>query len=352
LIQKKNTLPAKTIQGVLDAQLKTASYDCILVAMAYVSIAGVRTLLDSFSSRQVMRSRWLVGLDDYVTQPGAIELLLKLDRSQVRVASLKASSLRFHPKVCRFHSSSGTGTELLMVGSANLTSSALAGNSESVVFLEGNNRADKSMFKHIWTELWSQGHVPSPKELADYKKKYDALKNDRKMSKALSGRQGKPKRSKSETILESDNAEIDPSQASTCWIECGFITAMGRELEFKAEQGLFFGLEPSGEKDRRFRFHVSNGQFVKLRMKYQQNHMWRLQMNNEVPEVKTGLRPTNSAGKLGRSNKVAVFTRTADKNTFNLRFLDLGSRQFSNLKNKSKLFGTMGRTAARYYGWC
>ncbi len=352
VIQKPGAPSAATIQGALEARLQAQPHDTVSVAMAYVSIAGVRILLDAFSGRPISRSQWLVGLDDAVSQPGALDLLMTLGGAEVRVSSLRNASLRFHPKVCRFQHSSGRGKELLMVGSANLTSSALAGNAEAVVFIEGQNRADKDQFSRIWGDLWSQGHRPTADALASYKERYEAAKKARERSRGRAAIRGRRARAKTAPILAGDGAELDPSYASTCWIECGSVTAMGRELEFKAEQGLFFGLQPAGGAPKAFRFRTSDGSIVSLRMKYQQNHMWRLQMNNGVPEVRRGLRPTGPDGKLGRSEHVAVFTRTNDQDLFDIRFTKLRSRTFADLKKQSSRLGTVGWTTARSYGWC
>lgn len=352
VIQKADAPSAGTIQGALEARLQAQPHDSVSVAMAYVSIAGVRILLNAFSGRPITQSQWLVGLDDAVSQPGAVDLLKTLGGAEVRVASLARASIRFHPKVCRFQYSSGRGKELLMVGSANLTSSALAGNAEAVVFIEAQTRADKDQFSRIWADLWSQGHEPTTEELASYKERYEAAKKAREQSRARDVIRGPRPRVRTGEILVSDGAEIDPSGASTCWIECGFNTGKGRELEFKAEQGLFFDLQPAGGTPKTFRFRTSNGSIVSLRMKYQQNHMWRLQMSNDVPEVMRGLRPTGPDGKLGRSEEVAVLTRTDDHDLFDIRFTKLRSRRFADLKKRSSRLGTLGRTTARSYGWC
>lgn len=352
VIQKADAPPAGTIQGALEARLQAQPHDTISVAMAYVSIAGVRMLLDAFSGRPIGQSQWLVGLDDAISQPGALDLLMKLDGAAVRVSSSEDARFRFHPKVCRFQHSSGRGKELLMVGSANLTSSALAGNAEAVVFIEGETRADKDQFSRIWADLWSQGHQPTADELASYMERYEAAKKARERSRRSPAIKGRRVPATTKPILAGDGAELDPSRARTCWIECGSVTAMGRELEFKAEQGLFFGLQPAGGAPKTFRFRVSDGSIVDLRMKYQRNHMWRLQMNNGVPEVKEGLRPTGPDGKLGRSEQVAVFTRTDDHDLFDIRFAKLRSRSFADLKRQSSRLGTVGRTTARSYGWC
>lgn len=154
-------------------------------------------------------------------------------------------------------------------------------------------------------------------------------------------------------VLASDIAQLDPSLAKTCWIEGGYITAMGRELEFKAEQGLFFGLSSSGvDSPQTFNFRLASGAEMPLRMKYQGNHMWRLQLNSKIPEVQRGLRPRQADGSLGRSPYVAVFRKTSRRNTFELEFIKLESKGFKELLLQSTSTGTVGHTSARQYGWC
>lgn len=79
--------------------------------------------------------------------------------------------------------------------------------------------------------------------------------------------------------------------------------------------------------------------------------MWRLQMNNEVPEVARGLRPRDKrTGKLGRSPYVAVFDRGDDRRTYFLRFIRDDSAEYSELRRRS--VKSSGRTSSRRYGWC
>jgi len=321
--------------------------------MAYVSVAGVRALLQALDNRRLSNSSWLVGLDDALTQPAAIRLLMGLQSSRLRVGTLASSVLRFHPKVLYFETSQDSKRALLMVGSANLTSAALGGNAEAVVFLQTESLADSRFCSRVWRELWSQGHSPTEDEIKRYERLYrKASRWRRRLTKRLGGHGLEQSPGGSRVVLADDEADLDPSQATTCWIECGYITAMGRELEFKAEQGLFFGLAPAGAPPQLFRFRTSEGSVVTLRMKYQQNHMWRLQMNNDVPEVRRGLRPRLPDGSLGRSHDVAVFTRASNPDLLDLRFVKLNSKAFRQLKKKSSRFGTIGHTAARSYGWC
>lgn len=248
-------------------------------------------------------------------------------------------------------SSSASDKGVMMVGSANLTRCALEGNAESVVFLHAESPADVQELIARWNDIWSLGRSITADELRLYASRYIKNKAIRKKLVRAPRAKKPSKPRKVKQVLVSDKAELDPSLANTCWIECGYITAMGREIELKAEQGLFFGLNPRGEKPRRFDFRLSNGKITQLRLKFQGNAMWRLQLTTEVPEVARGLRPRMADGKLGRSPWAAIVERSKKKGQFTLRFVKLRSREYRDLKRRSQAVGTVGRTSAREYGW-
>lgn len=350
LTQRPTTPKEHTIQAFLKEKINKEQFDCAKVAVAYATVSGVRALLATFKAHGLTRSFWLLGLDDAITQPGAIDLLLSLDSAEVRVASHEDTNFRFHPKFFAFAHTRKSKKLLSLVGSANLTASALCGNAEAVAVLESQNENDRNSVEEAWCGLWDQGHNPNKKELEEYKNRYNKSADAHK--KIIKIKQKKKFVKRSKEVLASDSAEIDPSMANICWIECGYITAMGRELEFKAEQGLFFGLNPSGGEPKKISIRTSGGTPLELTMKYQGNHMWRLQMNNDVPEVKVGLRPKMKNGKLGRSPYVAVFTRNPAEGAIDLKFIDLKGKKFADLKAQTLKSGTLGKTPAREYGWC
>ncbi|MFG0305764.1 MAG: phospholipase D-like domain-containing protein [Phycisphaerales bacterium JB040] len=348
LIQKDSAL-AESVKALIQTYSKSIRPARIDVAMAYVTVAGVREAL-SFLPDTPEQSRWVFGLDDGVTQPGAIDLCTSWAHASVRVAALADTNRRFHPKVLYLHTQT-PAEAFMMIGSANLTKRALCGNAESVVVLRAENAEDRRELDRLWNEAWGLGHAATDRELEDYRAEYEAASRSRRRLRRRRGNTPAPTSRRTTVVLESDAAEIDPSQADTCWIECGNVTAMGRELEFKAEQGLFFGLDPHGEPPRTLQFIVSDGTQIDLRLKYQENHMWRLQLTREVPEVLRGLRPRNADGSLGRSPWVAVFERTDIRTTFIIRFVRLNSREHLRLRRLSHEHGTCGSTTAREYGW-
>ena len=311
LIQSPNGARQDSLQAAVAACVDAGEFDCARIAVAYATISGARSLLAAFDNCGLQESQWLLGLDDSLTQPGAIKLLRSLPHSTVRIASFEASRRRFHPKFYAFARAGKPRVLSTMIGSANLTAAAFHGNGESAVLLDCTSRQDRDAVNAAWDRLWAQGRKPTAEALRAYAKMYKRRRGlHRKLDELANP---KPPPDAAVTVLASDEADVDPSVATTCWIECGNVTAMGRELEFKGEQGLFFGLDPRGGEPRVITFRTSDRSKVDLRMKYQGNHMWRLQMNNDVPEVRAGLRPMGKDGKLGRSPYVAVFERIPRK---------------------------------------
>ncbi len=348
---QKNADKEASVKSLLADYIGERHYSHVYAAMAYVTIAGIRDVLDLIETPPEP-TRWVIGLDDAVTQPGAIELCISFPQSQVRVASFEHEHRRFHPKILYFSNGPNSPLAFMMLGSPNLTKKALSENVESVVILHSETTQDKVELDNIWHAAWSFGRKLATGELTEYKQKYYISNKLRKRS--FKERVKKPRRSRTRNVrlvLEDDYAEVDPTTASTCWIECGNVTLMGRELEFKAEQGLFFGLNPHGEAPKYFSYIVSDGSVIQMRMKYQGNHMWRLQMTKDVPEVAKGLRPVRSDGKLGRSPWVAVFKRTEWKDTYTLIFVRLHNKEHRKLRRQSINTGTHGKTTAREYGW-
>lgn len=318
------------------------------IAAAYATVSGVREVLDTVSTTRSAKMEFIIGLDDYITQPGALRLLKSVPRSNLRVASLSRKGSRFHPKAYYLQSERGSKYDLSIVGSSNLSHAALNTNCEVNSCAVGDDQRAKQFFG-TWDQVWRVGEDLADEALQKYEETYEKARRLRSVLERVVGK------SELETdrrvALKSDETQTDPGLANTCWIEGGYITLMGRELEFKAEQALFFALSPQGAEDKYFDFVTSDGNVARLRMKYQENHMWRLKLNDEVPEVRRGLRPRLQDGSLGRSPYVAVFRRSDAPDRYDLRFVELGSKEFKRLRRESELQGAIGRTSAREYGW-
>lgn len=70
LIQEPDGEEEDTFKGVLKSWSAESHYDRIYAAMAYVSVAGVREILDDVMEGRSTHSKWVIGLDDAITQPG------------------------------------------------------------------------------------------------------------------------------------------------------------------------------------------------------------------------------------------------------------------------------------------
>ena len=316
--------------------------------MAYSTVAGVTRLYDVvYSSNPDVCFRWLLGIDDYVTSPGAVEFCSLKSRSDVRIYESTPRTTRFHPKIYLFEEANRTGEAVLIVGSANLTKAALERNCEAYAIVRASSKPEAEELTSSYNRLWKLGKEPIDKLMAQYAARYQRHQRNRSFL-----RQDNVRRSvRSYEVLEHDAAEKSPEASNICWIEVGKNTAMGRELEFKAEQARFFGLNPQGGKPEHRDFLVSNGEVVSLRLKYQGNSMWRLQLINKVPEVDTGLRPKNKSGQLERSPYVAIFKRIDGNKRFELHFQRVSSSIYRRIRSQSEKIGTLGKTTAREYGW-
>jgi hypothetical protein len=337
-----------TVSSILKGWVTQQKCSGLWIAAAYATVSGVREILDTLGVDQPVQMKFIIGLDDYITQPGALELLKSIPGSKLRVASLSGKGSRFHPKAYYLKSERGSEYDLSVVGSSNLSHAALNTNCEINSCAIGDSDRSAQFFE-LWDGVWRVGEEISDDTLEKYARIYAKARRFRSAINHLTGQdQPDPKR---KVALKSDETQVDPGMANTCWIEGGYITLMGRELEFKAEQALFFGLPPQGADNKYFQFVTSAGNVVQLRMKYQGNLMWRLQLNDEVPEVRKGLRPRLEDGTLGRSPFVAVFSRTNAADRYDLQFVELDSKAFRRLRRQSELEGAIGRTSAREYGW-
>lgn len=165
IVQRPKMPIGQSIIGRISSWPRIRECAELRIAVAYATVSGVRALLAALSRAQLQRTYWLIGLDDAISQPGAIDLILGIDGSELRVAGYQAKSQRFHPKVFQFLFEPHTTPHVSFVGSANLTSSALQENGEAVVALEREGKDDDVTLERLWLELWKQGQVPTLNEL-------------------------------------------------------------------------------------------------------------------------------------------------------------------------------------------
>lgn len=169
---------ALSLAAALKPHALTGLYDRLDVAVAYATDPGVRALrviLEAWPPA----SRWIVGLDDAITQPAAISRLQGLPGADLRIAKLTPVR-RFHPKLYHLWSSADPTRSVLLAGSANMTEHGLHKNAEIGVLLEAESEAESLKAHAAFAALWDLGHAPTAAEIQAYQELYDVAAAARK----------------------------------------------------------------------------------------------------------------------------------------------------------------------------
>ncbi|GGK97267.1 hypothetical protein GCM10007382_16920 [Salinibacterium xinjiangense] len=186
------------LDAIAHASKESGDYEHVDIAVAYASTKGVRLLKERLSSGAWTAStkRFLVSIDFGFTQPNALKALSELDNSEVRIpnarAVLDSSVLRppsaFHAKIFMFGGEEWKDLRALIVGSANVTASALSTGAEVVTKQIWRNNSSRTV---AWEHLkrakpvvdWFEDTWDSADLLADvldeYRQRYRALPKPR-----------------------------------------------------------------------------------------------------------------------------------------------------------------------------
>ena len=310
---------------------------------AYATVSGMHSLLRATKIiENKCELRWLIGLDDFLTQPDVLRRCKQMQKSSIRIASRRKEGSLFHPKV--YVRTGAALPSACLVGSSNMTFRGLNKNIEASAFISEVAGRTASGISSLVSDLWGSGKDITDDEIEGYDKLFEKRRVTQSHEDVDSPEEVK-------AILESDKSLLSPQNATVCWIELGYNTARGREIEIKQEQAMFFHLpiNPPPQMHRDFVFIVSSGRQVSLTLKFQENEMWRIQINRDVPECGS-LRLKQRDGTLKRSPYAAVMKRES-QGKYTIRFMELSSKEFSEIKETSKSIGAFGRTTARCYGW-
>lgn len=155
----------------------------IRAAFAYATYRGI----DEFLKAVRKSGNWdetskfiLTGVHNAITEPSALEVLRKLERTEVRAfipgrrltsGSFSAKPV-FHPKVLAL--TSGEALQAIQAGSANLSAAAIgteAGNYELATYAGSSKAAEldpDSRFLGWWTEVWDASRVVDRRFIRKY----------------------------------------------------------------------------------------------------------------------------------------------------------------------------------------
>ena len=342
-------------EHVLSDAWASAAPQQLRVAVAFASEAGARTLRSLCPARafDAVPKRWLVGVENGLTQPEALAYLAELHGSEVRVPhgdkSLETGGLRaptfFHPKVYVFD---GDGTHTIVSTSANLTEGGLIRNTEQFMCWSGTqDEPTATSLDEWWEATWDKATIVTPEFISAYEKVRPRLQPP--ANAPASAPPPAP-------ICETEPAPSDLKSADSMWIEAIRSPEGGsrNQLELILTGYHFFypdELDPPRDVGRQLTFldpagdlfdnpdrivHYNGPPFMP-----KGNAVWRVRL------------PTQHEGLSGyQDGGVAIrFTRTDVKDRYRIEIAELGSPEAEGWKTASRKIATAPTHPPRNMGW-
>lgn len=336
----------------LNAALKAAcsglSLDRLDVAVAYATLQGVKALAMAIDGIPP-KSRWVIGLDDGISQPKAIEYLMNTTGAIVRLAKLSPSR-RFHPKLYSMWSSNSPDKCVSAIGSGNMTLNGLRKNGETAVLLSAENKSEADKLKGQWESMWKLGTDATDSSLAEYQIIYDAVKKYRKNIIDIGVSPPEPEPDAPVEQLASYNG--DPASAQIAWLEAGTPSAGGRDLEFPKAMMPFFRLS-TGQENRTIKTSSGAG-FVLTFTERLDNQMWRLLFSSASLQSAIGRDTMRPSSGQNRSDLIVIFHKIVGTKNLRVDFAKIGSSEHIHLQNQSKSVKGLFKTrnpGGREYGF-
>ena len=250
-----------TIRAICD-RIKSMDIEAIDIAVAYITTSGLREFRNNLESAlgnrwPNVKKRWVTSLDYMRTEPTALQAILKMPRSKLRIHNgsvVKNAGCipftPFHPKVFL---TSGGNAERVIAGSGNLSRSGLCRGHEAGIAVgiskplgedEATSQKVLVAYKSWFKVLWRGADACDDELMAHYRKVYQAVPNLRNPAPT-----------------DDDIIPFHPNQLTSgdlrklraCenfWIEAGNISKNlgqnrpGNQLMMKRLSRVFFGVPP------------------------------------------------------------------------------------------------------------
>lgn len=346
----------------IQAALAAMQPDRLDVAVAYATKSGLNALRNSIGTWPG-ETRWVIGLDDAITEPDAIDELIAMPNAQVWLASLSSEGRRFHPKLYCFWTSTDAESALAVIGSANMTKHGLKRNGEMSVLLIAESADEAELLKDAWEAMKQLGSPVPNWDLAGYRAKHAKARRARRLMAKIDILPLQPEAEEDTTVATPAgsrqtvlappaSAPTDYVTASVAWTEGATPSAGGRDLEFPRKMMPFFGLNHS-PTIRMFR--MKNGQVFDLTFTMRtDNQMWRLLFSRDAIFAGNGRETLRPLSGVTRSDLAIVFERATGGADFNVDFVVIGSPQHAQLIARSKAIGGLDHTrnpGGRYFGY-
>ena len=328
---------------------KSSDLDRLDVAVAYATLQGVTCLELALNDINLV-SRWVVGLDDAITQPEALEYLVGLPRSKVRLASMLPQK-RFHPKLYCLWSSSHNHKGVTVVGSGNMTLNGMLNNGETAVLLKSESPQETKALRRQWKAMWRLGERATQRRIDSYRVGYiEGRKRRRELVKLdLSPPEPEP-----DAAVEIGAGVVsDFNDANLVWLDAGTASAGGRDLEFPRRMVPFFGLTKSPSPRT---FEMRDGRRFTLRLTERtDNDMWRLMFSTDSIRSAIGRESLRPASGGNRSDLAVVIRNVDGPADYEIRMVLVGSPEYETLLARSRalagLYRTTQRPGGRSYGF-
>ena len=232
-------------------EIVNPSIEQVRFAVAYSTYRGCRRLIDRISP-QIGLERWndtsktfITSLDFGLTDPNALVFLNDLPNSKVLIANpevIQNPAFRpakaYHPKLFLFDSPEQTE---YLIGSANLTESALISNTEIVVV--GTEIPENNRWQNVW-ERNVMDSVPLTQGLIDDYSRLRVRPRQRPVDPDPDIPQPTSSPADNPVFIDTINlGQVNPMDYNHFWIEAGSMSSggSGNQLELPRGANRFFG---------------------------------------------------------------------------------------------------------------
>jgi HKD family nuclease len=226
----------KSLLSLITEEIASNEYTRISACAAYASYRGVVLVRTAIASAGIPKFRWLLGLDDCITDPQAIYVASGMKNAETRLVAI-TSGRRFHAKAYLLDLSAKQAATLI-IGSANLTERAFTKNCESFVLVRAKTQAQIIELQQYWDLLWRMGEPATRESVSRYEKQckerrlnYSEVEEESSSAAPTSRTTRLVKRS------------LDTSKLA--WIMLGYNTGGGSQLDIVKRLASFLGLPKS-----------------------------------------------------------------------------------------------------------
>ena len=239
--------PEEGQKVISDLEEELINCDEFAISVAFITMSGIVPLLQTFKELEMRGIKGRILTTDYLTfsEPTALLKLHELSNIDIRMYCVKDGNKGFHTKGYIFRNDD---TYKIMIGSSNLTQSALTINHEWNTKIIST--AQGEMTENILREfelLWRSKETKDFEDFfEEYKTKYEVIANQRRIASE-------------EVIIPLDAARLEPNKMQTAFIarlrdlidegadKALLISATGTGKTYASAFGIRDAIKPAGK---------------------------------------------------------------------------------------------------------